>query len=132
MFAMTRRPLASAIALIVLLGACGSTNTGKVAPRNRNLITADEISQSNATTAYDAVKRLRPSFLQTRGATPAHGMEAPTPVVYVDGSLYGTLSTLNNISASSIFTIEYLNAMDATQRYGIGHDAGAILVVTRP
>ena len=128
---MTRRPLASAIALIVLLGACGSATTGKVAPRNRNLITSDEIVQSNAAPAYEAVKRLRPEFLRTRGVTSTHSMQAPTPVVYVDGSLYGALGALNNITASSILSIEYLNAMDATQRFGIGHDAGAIMVVTR-
>lgn len=127
---MARRPLTIAIALMLALGACGPTTSGKAAPRNRNLITADEIAAANAATAYDVVKRLRPEFLRTRGVTPAHGMQAPSPVVYVDGSLYGPLSTLSSITASSIHSIEYLNAMDATQRFGINHDAGAIMVVT--
>ena len=128
---MTKRRLAIAAALVLTVVACATTSSRQGTPRNRNMITADEIAQSNAATAYDAVKRLRPEFLRTRGVTPAHGMQAPTPVVYLDGSLYGPLGTLSNITASSILSIEYLNAMDATQRYGINHDAGAILVVTR-
>ena len=125
---MTRRPLTIAVALLLAASACGQTPTGKVAPRNRNLITADEIAKSNATNAYEAIKRLRPEFLRTRGVTSTHSMQAPTPVVYVDGSLYGPLGALNSITASSIASIEYLSAMDATQRFGIGHDAGAIKI----
>ena len=118
-----------AAALIGLAG-CGPHAT-HVVPQNRNLITSDEIARSNATNAMEAVERLRPSFLRTRGAQSMQNTEPPTPIVYVDGMRYGTLQTLSTIPALNIFSIEYMNAIDASQRFGLGHEGGAIVVNTR-
>ena len=118
-----------AAALIGLVG-CGPHAT-HVVPQNRNLITSDEIARSNATNAMEAVERLRPSFLRTRGAQSMQNTEPPTPIVYVDGMRYGTLQTLSTIPALNIFSIEYMNAIDASQRFGLGHEGGAIVVNTR-
>ena len=118
-----------AAALIGLAG-CGPHAT-HAASQNRNLITADEITRSNASNAMEAVERLRPSFLRTRGAQSMQNSEPPTPIVYVDGMRYGTLQTLATIPALSIFSIEYMNAIDASQRFGMGHEGGAIVVSTR-
>jgi TonB-dependent receptor-like protein len=125
------RRLAIAAAALLAIGGCKSSSQGKVAPRNRNLITADEIAKSNASNAYEAVERLRPSFLQTRGPQSIQNTTPPTPNVYVDGMRYGTVQSLQSLPALSIIKIEYMNALDATQRFGIGNDGGAILVTTK-
>ena len=111
--------------------ACGPTKSGRAAPQSRNLITADEIAKSNASNAYDAVERLRPAFLQTRGPQSIQNTAPPTPMVYVDGMRYGALQSLMSLPTISIISIQYLNALDATQRFGMGNDGGAILVTTK-
>ncbi len=122
--------IAIVAAALIGLAGCGPHAT-HAAPQNRNLITADEIARSNASNAMEAVERLRPSFLRTRGAQSMQNSEPPTPIVYVDGMRYGTLQTLSTIPALSILSIEYMNAIDASQRFGMGHEGGAIVINTR-
>jgi len=121
------RKVAIAVAAIVTLAACSqqpASGTTKVAPKNRNLITADEIATINVSDAYEVVDRLRPTFLSARGAlTP--------PVTYVDGLPFGDLQSLHRIQPSSVASIQYLDPMMATQRYGKAAGGGAILVTTK-
>lgn len=119
-----------AVAALVAVAGCGAPKTGKTPPRVRNMITADEIASVNAANAYEVIKRLQPSFLKTRGVM-THGMTAPTPIVIVDGAPYGELSALYNVSASTIESIQYLDALEATQRFGREGGAGAILITTK-
>lgn len=124
------RVLAIATAALLALGAC-TGQPSHVAPRDRNLITADEIARSNASNAYEAVERLRPAFLRTRGAQSIQNPEPPTPMIYLDGIRFGPLQTLSSIPAIGILSIQYMNAVDATQRFGMGHEGGAILITTK-
>ena len=124
------RTFVIAAAALLTLGAC-SPKSARVAPQDRNLITADEIAKSNATNAYEAVERLRPAFLRTRGSQSLQNQEPPTPMVYVDGMRYGTLQTLATVPTIGIVSIQYLNAIEATQRYGFGNEGGAIMIVTK-
>lgn len=105
--------------------------------RQPDLIVVEEIDpiRSEVQTARDIVQRLRPGFLRTRGASSfgnaASGAVTPTPQVIVDGAPRGRLGALAEISASAVREIRYLNAADASIRYGTGYDGGAILVFTR-
>lgn len=124
-----RRLVVAGVVLMALV-ACGPTNKHRV-PQNQNLITADEIVRSNATNALEAIERNRPAFLRTRGAMSIQNPNPPTPIIYVDGMRFGPVNTLSQVPALTIATIEYLNAIDASQRFGLGHEGGAILVVTK-
>ena len=75
--------------------------------------------------AYDAVQRLRPRWLQLRGGT-----DIP-PVVFLDGSNMGGPETLRTIQASSVREMRYRDGRDATTRYGTGYGGGVIEVTTR-
>lgn len=118
-----------ALAALITVAGCGGTKAAKVAPHARNMITADQIAAVHAANAYEAIKRLQPSFFRTRGVM-THGATPPTPIVVVDGSPYGELSSLYDVSASTIESIQYLDALEATQRFGRQGGAGAILIVT--
>jgi ABC-type uncharacterized transport system auxiliary subunit len=124
------RTLAIAAAALLTLGACGG-KPHHVTPQDRNLITADEIAKSNATNAYEAVERLRPAFLRTRGSQSIQNQSPPTPMIYIDGMRYGPLQTLSSVPAIGIVSIQYLNAIEATQRFGFGNEGGAIMVTTK-
>jgi hypothetical protein len=52
-------------------------------------------------------------------------------VVYVDQTRMGGPSTLAQIPITDVKEIQYLSATDATQRYGTGHGAGAIIVIRK-
>jgi hypothetical protein len=111
--------------------ACATPSGGPAGLRHdANVITADEIAQSRASTAFEAVSRLRPAYLRTRGRTTINTSGTPYATVYLDGQHYGNLNSLKNINAAQIAMIRYYNAVEATSRFGLDHGGGAIEVLT--
>ncbi len=115
------------------LSACGTSGEGSRASLAKEVLLAEEIAQSSAVTAYDAVRLRRPGFLQTRGPKSmyASSRSSVRPSVYLNGLYHGALETLNTIAAVEIQEIRYIDAKDATLLYGTGHVAGVIMVITK-
>ena len=128
-----RRSMVAQVALALALATAGCASSGgtHAPPRNRYLITSDEIAKSNATNAMEAVERLRPAFLTTHGPTSIQDPNPPTAIVYLDGIKYGDVRSLPTIPALGIATIQYLPPIEAGMRFGLGHDGGAILIVSK-
>ena len=112
-------------------GAAASSSPNRVRG-SRDRITAEELATIDVQNALQAVQRLRPNFLQTRGAGSSSITQGPQDiVVYVDQTRMGGPGTLSQIPITEVKEIQYLNATDATQRFGTGHGAGAIIVVRK-
>ena len=94
------------------------------------VITADEIAEVHATSAYDAIVKLRGNFLSNRGKTTILGDASPLPVVYVDGTLYGGLGELRNLPAGQISTIRLYRAWESS-KFGSNKTGGVIEVITK-
>ena len=129
----SRRVLATAT---IALAACASGGGPSVAQQNPNVISLAEIDASAASNAYEVIQHLRPNFLRTRGAvhgTPgaATAMEMVDLVVYLNENRLGGSDQLRQISATDIREIRYFNSSEATTKWGTGHSAGAIQVVSR-
>ena len=137
-----RKLVFAALAGAALLAACTPSattgGTGAGAPstpgtersganRRSNLITADEIREARVVNALQAVQSLRPQWLRTRGSTSPGGA---TVEVYRNETNVG-MAQLRNIAANSIVEIRYYGSVEATQRWGMGHENGAIQVITR-
>jgi len=89
-------------------------------------------AQSRNTTrnALEVIPSLRPNFMLSR---PSGSLRNLTPVaikVYVDGVPRGGPEALVVIPANLLVEIQYLKGTDATTRFGINHESGAILVKT--
>lgn len=117
-------------ALLVVAAACPHSATTRQR-RDPNMITQDEIERVTAANAYDAVQMLRPSFLRARGVPSTVTGLSDVAIVYLDGMKMGDVGQLQRIPTVGIVSIRYINAIDANQRYGRGHEGGAILVDTR-
>ncbi|HET9984868.1 MAG TPA: hypothetical protein VFQ38_14820 [Longimicrobiales bacterium] len=135
---MPRPPLA-ALALALVLAACGGatrqageTSADKAAPRHsRTSLSADELVATNASSAFDAVERLRPEFLRPRGTSSLSTGAPDLPAVFLDGIHAGGLEMLRALRPTEIELIRFVSAADATTRYGTGYPGGVIEVVTK-
>ena len=119
------------IPLVLLVTACASAGTngqGASAPRgSRDVITQAEVEATDVSTVLDLIRRLRPEYLRARGGGASIG-----PVVfYLDGVKQQSVDALQTISKEIVREVRYLNATDATMRFGTDHTAGAVLVSTR-
>ena len=126
-----------ALAAIALAVGCASAGVSP-AKQNQNVITTEEIAQVTASNAYDLIQHLRPNYLRTRGAVrgaPAsdgtNHLEPVDLVVYLNDSRLGGSEQLRQITSSDIREIRYYSSSEATTKWGTGHSAGAIQVLTR-
>lgn len=127
-----RQFLLPALLVAVTTGCFGSGMAGKASGAvSRDLILRDEIvAAPEITNAYEAVRRLRPTFLKQRGPTSITQADSQPLVVYLNGVPAGGVAFLRTIPATDIRSIRHLNGQDATTRYGTGHGGGVIEVVT--
>ena len=111
-------------------GACASGTPGAgPAPRSSRVISRAELDRAPGTSVFDAVRQLRPTWLN-RPLTPSGSGTNPI-MAYVDGQQYGTADELRNVPTEQVERIEFISATDATTRFGTGHASGAILVITK-
>jgi hypothetical protein len=131
-----RRSLITAGAVLLTLAACatGGASSRTRAKGSRNVITSAELQATpSATNALEAVRRLRPQFLQAHGEVTLGNAApvSPLPVVFLDNQRFGTVGDLQNIRTTDIEEIRFFSSSDATTRWGTGYPHGVIQVVTR-
>lgn len=114
------------------------------------LVTADLV-RVKADNLYDAVRKLRPNFLQSRrgpttftrlsssgpGQAPSSSTATlpassePQPImVYVDGSRADGVENLKNFSPDQVKEVRFIPGPEAAVRYGTDHAGGVLLVTT--
>ena len=136
--AWPRATLVSSCILAAVGCASAAPGTGDPAPRDPaasseaalEVLTGDELRATGIGNVYDAVRRLRPLWLQARaGAASAVGPRGGAmPLVYLAGVPHGTLQALRTMNVDQVRRIEFINARDATTRFGTGHTGGVIMV----
>jgi hypothetical protein len=115
---------------LLLLAACATVPGQRRGPSgDYKVITEEEIRAAGYTDAFRIVQSLRPQWLRSRGVTSLTQRE--TIKVYLDGSLLGGPDQLQQITAASISSVRFYDAIEATQRWGLDHGQGAIVVSTR-
>jgi hypothetical protein len=129
---MTHLRLRGLLALALLLAstACGSAAGAGPRPvsSSRLRLTQEEMQKAVYSDAYAAVENLRPSWLREYTMSLYGGPERVQ--VYLDGIKLGGPEALRGISPTAVDHLEFLSAIEASQRYGLNHSAGAILVTT--
>lgn len=139
---MTTRSLLIISAALLSAAACASSPAGSPAAtqqssqssshHSNDVLTEEDFAKTDAQTALDAVRRLRPNFLQPHGGeSTSLTLGRQDVVVYVDNTRMGGPSFLAQIPINEVKEIQYLNGTDATQRFGTGHGSGAIIVTRK-
>jgi hypothetical protein len=116
--------------LLTLLGAACASGGGGGGGGASNAITREMIDNPSNQNAYTIVQRYRPRWLSPRTQGTITNPEPSFPQVYVDEVRFGPIDTLYRIDGTQIERIEFMSGLDATTRYGVGHDGGAIMVWT--
>jgi hypothetical protein len=137
------------LALLCGLVACATAGTQHgPSSKKDNLITSAEFDSLSLRTAYDIVQRLRPTWFtkasqagtSTLGVSVSpSGAGAQTAggagiVVYMDNTRMGGLTALQEITAASVGSIEFMDAASAQARLANLHSdviSGAIVIHSR-
>lgn len=111
------------LVLCLLLSACAAGSSGGTSGGG-DTITQEELATVSNLSLFDAVQRLRPRWLQPRG-----GQDLPR--IMMNGSQMGGVEVLRGMQATDVQSMRFLDAQDATTRYGTGYTGGAIELVSR-
>jgi len=118
--------------LVLVLSACASGGSGSgEARRDRNALVAEELEPLIQFTAWDAVQRLRPNWMRPGGIRNSANPAGHYPYVFVDGAPYGAMESLRTFRVETIEEMHFVDATDATIRYGGQYQGGVILITTR-
>lgn len=117
------------LSLAMATAACASSGNGSASRSTRDTLTAEDIQSSGGNDAFTVVQTLRPHWLAHRGTSTINMRESVK--VYLDGNLMGGPEQLRLINIHSISAIRHMDGLEATQRYGLDHGNGAIIVTTR-
>lgn len=113
------------------LTACATATSSNPRPArspfgHASFLTARDIHASGATTALQALERLRPMFLVSKIDLAPLGERE----VYLNGLRLGGINELRHIPANAVREIRFVRAIDGGGT-GSGR-AGAILVISKP
>ena len=130
-----KRLYSSLLLMAAIACASGSSandpGTTMGAGRNADIITAAELADPAIASgdALEAVQRLRPRFLMTRGAISAKNASAGSTHISVDGGPLLTVDALSRLRPAQIAEIRYLSSSDAAQRFGTNAGSGGVILV---
>ena len=119
--------------LALAVAACaghGGTPQRDGPRRDPELITMEELSTTTSTTLYDAVRALRPAWMLRSRPTAVLQQQQAQLIVYVDGTRYGTIESLRQLSTNGVVSVRFYSVGAAQARFGAGHLLGAIEVMT--
>lgn len=131
MVSFSRHPLWFVIALACFaigIAACASTESSSQGSGDRLVFKELSISLSGKT-AYEVIEEVQPQWLRKRGRTSINNPEEVN--VYLEGTEYGPVESLRQISAENVEYAEHLSSGEAQFRFGPGNPQGAIVVYLR-
>ena len=118
------------VMLVGVMVACASS--GKGAASASNVIARAELDAAGSATVYDAVVRLHPNFLRSRGPTSVVNSSARTvAVVFVNEAEYGEIESLQRFPASRVEEVRYYSGPEATTKWGSAYGSGVIALKMR-
>jgi hypothetical protein len=118
--------------LLFSAAACTTGGSGSSEPRrDRNRLVQEELDEWNQFTAWDAVQRLRPMWMRPGGVRNSANPAGHYPYVFADGSPYGPMESLRSFRVENLQEMQFVDATDATIRYGGQYQGGVILLTTK-
>ena len=126
------------LAAVPITIACASSQSGSSAntsggPRenaDRLVLAANDARLQAGGSLLDLIRRERPQWLTRRTTSIGAGGQNDI-VVYRDGVRVGGPDVLREIPVNIVGTATWLDGPEAAARFGLNHQYGAILVVTR-
>lgn len=126
----SRRILISiGMTVLGVLAACAGAPKGASAGGSGALLTQGQLTATNSSNLYDAITKLKPEWLSSRGPMSATDMTPSSVDVFMNGNLMGKAEYLRQVQLLDVSEVRYWDAGRASARFGMGHPRGVIELV---
>ena len=117
----------SFLVAVLLATGCASGGTQTASPSgDRNMLTQAQLVATNSGNLYDAIGKLRPEWLTTRGPTSVNDPTLTSASVYMNGQQMGRAEMLREVRPMDVTSVRFFTAGQASARFGMGHPRGVI------
>lgn len=121
--------LAALLASCTLAGCAGAASHTRSDRGRSAVLTHEELAKTNSDNLYDAIAKLRPEWLTSRGPTSVTDMSPTSVDVYMNGNFLGGADYLRQARVLDVSEVRYWDAGQASARFGMGHPRGVIELV---
>lgn len=83
-----------------------------------DVVTGEELVASGASSLYDALARTRGNFFRSRGPSSLTSPPTDAILVFRDGAIMGTITTLTMLRPSDVRAVRRISATETYRRYG--------------
>jgi len=111
-----------------LIAALGCHVHHQIAPLDPQRLSREEMLEEHFTNVYDAVASLRSAWLTVRGTDSFR--QTSQIWVYYDENRLGGVDEMRSVLVNSVASVRHYDGVDATMRWGVGHSAGAIQILS--
>ena len=115
----------------VLSASCAAAPRSGETGSSRNQLSSVQLAAANATNLYEAIVKLRPEWLSSRGPTSVTDATPTSADVFMNGSMLGKADYLKQLNAVDVAVVRYYDAASASARFGMGHPRGVIEISTK-
>jgi hypothetical protein len=123
------------VALVAGSGAaCAARTGGTTASSARNTVSQDELAGTNSRYVYQALERVRPAWLTSRGPAGMGNVRETSEAVasvYINGSRMGDIEFLRQYAVTDVEEVRFYEPGEASARFGMGNPRGVIEVIPR-
>jgi hypothetical protein len=114
----------------ITLGCASQGASG--AGTNRNIVTSEELAVAGDVDLYQALERVRPTFLRSRIGGGTTGVQAASVTVYLDGiQMLEGLPHIRSLAAKNIQEVRFLEPQQANARFGGSNNGGALVITSK-
>jgi hypothetical protein len=128
---MILRHAVAALTLVCVLDGCASSGSRSGSGSSQSILTAAQLASANSDNLFDAIQKLRPEWLTTRGPSSVTGLAMSAVSVYMNGSMLGQAEALRDLRLLDVTEVRYWDAGQASARFGMGHPRGVIEVTRK-
>lgn len=113
------------------VGCASAPSQGQSAPTSRARLTETDLTKANSDNLYDAIAKLRPEWLSSRGVTSMTDATPTSVSVFMNGSMLGKADALRQLGVLEVAEVRYWDAGQASARFGMGHPRGVLEIIRK-
>ena len=107
-------------------GCASATSQSGTNRETRSVLTQEQLAATNTTNLYEAIAKLRPDWLTSRGPTSVTNAAPSVPSVFMNGTMLGKAEYLREMRVLDVTEVRYWEPGPASARFGMGHPRGVI------
>jgi hypothetical protein len=119
------------VGALVLAAGCSAAAQNAPSRSERNVLTHEQLVATNSDNLFDALEKLRPEWLTSRGPTSVTDATPTMPSVFMNGQMLGRVEVLREIRVLDVGEARFWPAGQASARFGMGHPRGVIELKSR-